>query len=101
MITFKTAAVLAALTTCALTAPVHAATFKPINGGKSIVMTGEIKNGDDERLATLVQDIAETTGVIPERVFLNSGGGTVTAGVNLAGAIVTWGLDTVVGATDI
>src|SRR4051794_2201567 len=52
----------------------QAATFKPINGGKAIVLTGDIKGGDSARLARAIVAVNEA-GARVERLYLNSGGG--------------------------
>jgi hypothetical protein len=96
---------LAASAALALCAPAHAATFKSINHGKSIVMTGEIVPGDVQRLhdAGVAAERKYSHGQpIVERIFLNSPGGDVVAGLELADFVHRWtGLATVIGKTDV
>lgn len=78
----------------------HAATFKPIAKGKSLVMTGIIEEGDDQRLIAAFNASCRKRGYCPERVFLNSEGGQVRAAILIGGLINKQGIDTVVGKTD-
>jgi len=80
--------------------PAHSATFEPIAGGKSLVMTGEVVEGDAERLAVAYLDTYQRYGYAPERIFLNSHGGSVYAGFEVASFVQETGLHTVVGRTD-
>ncbi|GAU83475.1 ATP-dependent Clp protease proteolytic subunit [Bosea sp. BIWAKO-01] len=80
--------------------PVEAATFKPLHGGKSLVMTGDIVEGDTYRLSNAIARAAYK-GVRVERLFLNSPGGSLVEGLELGVMLAKSGdIDTVVGATD-
>lgn len=96
------AAVIALACTLPAIQSASAATFKPIwrYGGKSVVMTGEIMPGDDQRLYAAVKAVYDKDGTRVERMFLNSPGGSVSAGVTLAIYVQKLGIDAVVGKTD-
>lgn len=92
--------ILAATAALALASPATAATFKPLYGGKSLVMTGPIVEGDPQRLRAAVL-AANRNRVRVERIFLNSPGGRIDVGVQLGMLIAGDGtIDTVVGKTD-
>ena len=102
MKTLVMAALAASVALCAVSA--QAATFKTINHGKSLVMTGEITTGDVQRLqqAGFDAEARYANGQpIVERIFLNSPGGQVKAGLEVANFIREWGIDTVVGKNDV
>ena len=92
---------LAALSAALLsTVAADAATFKPIYKGISLVMTGDIVHGDRERLIDAYNGSCQRRGYCPERIFLNSEGGLLTVGWDLADLVVESGMHTVVGRTD-
>ena len=102
MKTLLLAALAASVALCAVSA--QAATFKTIAKGRALVMTGEIVPGDMERLAKAgyAAEARFANGQpVVERIFLNSPGGSVKAGLELAAFVREWGIDTVVGETDI
>ena len=63
-------------------------------------MTGKVLPGDVAMLAFAAQASCEKRGYCPERIFLNSPGGNVAAGIEIAEFIREWGIHTVVGETD-
>lgn len=82
----------------------NAATFLPIGRGeyygRSLVMNGEIVPGDVVRLQAAI-DHQTDRGVRVERIFLNSPGGDVQAGMLVAKLVYNYrNIDTVVGRTD-
>jgi hypothetical protein len=81
----------------------QAATFNPIwrYGGKSVVVTGKILPGDAQRLFAAVKSVYDRNGNAVERVFLNSPGGDVKAGFDLAMYVRELGIDAVVGKSDV
>src|SRR4051812_44069359 len=89
-----------ALAALACTPSAQAATFKLSPNNKSIVMTGDIVEGDVQRFATAIRT-ANRNGVIVERIFLNSTGGVTRVAYFLGSGIISTKLDTVVGASDI
>lgn len=95
---------LAGTAVLALLTNTNAATFKPINHGKSMVMTGEIMAGDAQRLVIAGKAAERKYGrgqPVIERIFLNSPGGDVVAGLELADLVHRWsGIHTVIGRTD-
>ena len=102
MKTLLLAALAASVALCVVSA--QAATFKTIAKGRALVMTGEIVPGDMERLAKAgyAAEARFANGQpVVERIFLNSPGGSVKAGLELAAFIREWGIDTVVGETDV
>jgi hypothetical protein len=78
----------------------EAATFEPIYKGVSMVMTGDIVPGDARRFVSAWNASCKRYGRCPERLFLNSGGGEVEAGLDLAIKVHETKAHTVVGKTD-
>jgi hypothetical protein len=94
-------AAMAALALSCAIGSANAATFKPINKGKSLVMTGEIVAGDVDRLHAAGKAAEKKYGrAVVERIFLNSPGGDAIAGMEIAEFVRAWGIDVVVGKTD-
>jgi hypothetical protein len=93
------AALVAATAACALSSA-EAATFKPIAKGKSLVMTGVVMPGDAQRLVDAYNASLSKRGYAPERIFLNSNGGLISAGLAVASKVIESGMHTVVGKTD-
>jgi hypothetical protein len=94
-------AVLSVIASLFLTAaaPAEAATFKPINGGKSLVITGDVEQGDVHRRHGA--DTAQARrGVRPERILPNSPGGSIKAGLDVADCVEKSRIHAVVGRTD-
>jgi hypothetical protein len=93
------AALVAATAACALSSA-EAATFKPIAKGKSLVMTGQIVAGDAQRLVDAYNASLSKRGYAPKRIFLNSDGGLISAGLEVANKVIESGMHTVIGKTD-
>jgi hypothetical protein len=85
---------------CALTAvtlaaapSARAATFTPNQTSKNILISGEIVTGDYEKFKALINWMQKTWGFGPERLFLNSGGGSQLVGMQIGEIVREKGLD--------
>jgi hypothetical protein len=81
--------------------PAEAATFKPIEKGRSLVMSGDIVAGDNERMIAAFNASCRKHGYCPSRIFLNSPGGEVVTAFKVGATLLERrSVDTVVGPTD-
>lgn len=78
----------------------EAATFKAVDGGKALTMSGPIVKGDAERLVRSYMEVYYQRGFAPERILLNSDGGEVYEGLDVATAVKNLELATVVAGDD-
>lgn len=79
-------------------APAAAATVSLVPGKPSLLLSGEMALGDDERFRNAI-NAANRRGIRIERLFLNSNGGNFGGAHRLAGLVAQAGVDTVVGPT--
>lgn len=90
--------IVAAFAAAALASTSHAATFTSISD-QTLLMAGEIVEGDNVRLIAAVTAANEAGNSI-QSLLLNSPGGNVGAGVKLAYAVHLLGLNTAVASGD-